>query len=105
MIVFRHAGIGVFLAAFSLTGCLSKPLVIELPPTFVGHVEIECGGSTPNGPSIRVGSTGHATMSACPKHDSPLVFIRNGQEIKPDGSVELQTTGDGLVVDIQLSVR
>lgn len=86
-----------------VVGC-SHPLEVDLPADFHGHVTVLCDRFTRDAQPIHAGSDGMARGATCPRSQTDLVVVRGGQPVKPAQLPKWTTTGDGIVLSIELDV-
>ena len=85
-------------------GC-KRSVHVELAPNYVGPVNIVCDAIGDTSQTIAIDSTGNGEAHSCPPRGAELVFLRDGKPFTPDGPVQWQTTGDGIVVAIHFNAR
>ncbi len=99
----RPLTLALILFAMAAIGC-TREVHVEIPSSFHGHVEIQCGDVVQDKEStIRVDNSGTLSGISCPARQGHLLISR------PDGSPiqthEIwSTTGDGIVRGISFDV-
>jgi len=94
------------LAAVLALGCKDeKPLLVDVVPGFSGIVTIDCASNSDDLQTITIDSTGRNSSGACPAQQTELVVVRDGKAVPTEGFVNWKTTGDGIPVSIQITIR
>jgi hypothetical protein len=96
----------LILAVVLALGCKDKkPLLINVAPDFRGVVTIDCASNSDDLQTITIDSTGRNSSGACPAQQTELVIVRDGAAVPTEGLVNWKTTGDGIPVSIQFTIR
>ena len=85
--------------------CKSTPFQVKLAPAYKGRVLITCDATGTTFTEVAVDANGSAEAGVCPASPTDIVITRDGAAVKTDGAPTWQTTGDGIPVAIQFSVR
>jgi hypothetical protein len=85
--------------------CKATRFQVKLAPAYRGRVLITCDATGTTFSEVAVDANGSAEAGVCPANPTDLVITRDGVALKPDGAPTWQTTGDGIPVAIQFSVR
>jgi hypothetical protein len=94
------------LAVVLALGCKAKkPLLVNVAPGFSGVVTITCDSNSDDFQTITIDSAGRNSIGTCPAQQTELVVVRDGKAVPPEGLVTWESTGDGVPVSIQFTIR
>ena len=91
--------------SFLLLACRAPTQRVEVPAGFTGPVRITCTRLQSDPSTLAIDRSGTLLSATCPTSTVPVLVLRDGQPITSDVSPHWTTTGDGVVLGLELTVR